>query len=369
MFKILPQIPEMNCFDKKCEKCFQPNPKKCSKLNQWNPRDKMFILCYMLTDKCNLHCEYCWQRSGIPKYGTFTKELIDDTIDYFYKNYNEYSLVMAIMGGEPTLYPDLIEEIAKRQLELYDKTSCRIYTNGYIKDIDHMLDLCHKYENITFQISQNYEIIKYKDMSKYIELASIVITEDMDLNERYDLIVKIKDLGYKSLFLNFDIDTQKIYKNPYKFYNDCLEFCNKLIPLMSEDFTINNFIDNPYYLHKAGDFTPVLNLFPDGKFYLSHYKYTPPVGDLSQPLDWEKIYSSVTESPCRTCNNDDICSIHALEDFLQTDGTWKKEFNTCLRRLITVTPGRINHIDRFGNNTLEKRTEDHFMRKVNDETT
>ena len=368
-FDLEPQIINSNCIEHdQCANCFQPNPKKCAKPNRWNPRNKLLILSFMLTDECNLHCDYCWQRLGIPKYGTFTKQTIDNILNYFYDNYNEYTLAMAVLGGEPTLYPDLIEEIAKQQLKLYDKLSCRIYSNGYITNPDAILDLCHKYENITFQISQNYDIITYKDMANYIELASVVITEDMDLNEKYDLILKIKNLGYKSVILNFDVNTQTKYNNPYAFYNNCIKFCERLIPLMSDNFAIENFIDNPYYLHKPNDFTPVLYLFPDSKIYLSNYKHTPAIGDLDHPLNWEKIYECVTKSPCRTCNNDDICSIHALKDFLQSDGTWKKEFNTCLRQLITVSLGRMYHKNRFGYNTLNDRTEDHLMRKVRNES-
>lgn len=351
-----------NCYEKKCEDCFQPNPQLCSKFNEWNPRKKMLILCFMLTDKCNLNCPFCWQKHGVPVYGTYTKELIDETFDYFYNNYNEYSLAIAVMGGEPTLYPDLIEEIAKKQLELYQKLSLRVYSNGFF-DKERILDLCHKYENITFQISQNYPVIQYKDFAKYCEIGSIVITEQTDLEQAYNQIVKIKELGYKGTILNFDINDVK-FSNPLKYKNDLMAFCERLIPLMSHDFSVNNFIDNNYYLVEKDLFVPALNLFPDGKIYLSHYKYTPAVGDLKHPLDFDKLNSVMTESPCRTCPNDDICSIHALEEFIQPDGTQRKQYSTCFRRLITVELGRKFHINRFGEDTLADREEDHFARKI-----
>lgn len=353
---------DSNCLEKKCRDCFQPNPYKCAKLNQWNPRKKFLVIAFMLTDQCNLNCEFCWQKLSIPTFGTFTKELIDETLEYFYNNYNEYSLVIAVLGGEPTLYPELIEEIAKKQDELYHKISIRVYSNGLFNP-EKILKICETYENITFQISQNYEIIKYKGLKQYIEVASLVITEDTNFEQEYKRILEIKEMGYHLMHINFDLNNIKL-NNPKKYHQDCINFMEKLIPLLSKEFAISNFIDNPFYLHKIEDYNPIINVFPDGKFYKTHYKYSPPVGSLLEGVDLEQFYTVFSDSPCRSCPNDDICSVRAEQEFIQSDGTEQREKTVCLKNLMEAEIARKWHINMFGEDTLLLRGEGHLKRKM-----
>ena len=163
----------------------------------------------MLTDQCNLNCPFCWQKKSGINLGTFTPELIDKMYKYFISYFPEYSLSLGILGGEPSLYPELLDCIAKKQLEYYDKCSVRVYTNG-ITNIDKLLEISHKYENVTYQVSQNYDFILYKDMKKYAEVGSIVIEENTNLEEAFQSVKHIKDLGYRSCYLNFNINDVKI---------------------------------------------------------------------------------------------------------------------------------------------------------------
>ena len=332
----------------KCDNCFQINKEKCAKLNQWNPRDKQLTISFMLTDQCNQNCDYCWQKLGWPSYGTFSKETLEKTIEYFYNNHNEYSLVFSVLGGEPTLYPELIETLAQKNLSLYDKLSIRIYTNGAIKDKDAILDICDKYENITFQVSDNYDIIKYKHYNKYCIASSIVFHENSDIDETLNNLQYIKKLGYKETVINFDI-RKTAPNNPFKYYKNMCELLEKTAELASENFIINNFMYNDYGFGQLKDFTPTINIFPDGKFYFTHYIKSKPIGDINSYLDFNKLYEPVKNSICNKCANQDICTTDIKWPFLNADLTQTKNINVCLSCLAQNEVVRKLKIDRYGN--------------------
>ena len=80
------------------------------------------------TDSCNFNCPFCYREHG--------KHLIDRELflglPRFLKDATDQ---VAVGGGEPTLYPELVECFA-RECRDYDLT-CNLTTNGYlIKDWD-----------------------------------------------------------------------------------------------------------------------------------------------------------------------------------------------------------------------------------------
>lgn len=230
------QINDANCSETNCLTCSMPNPKKCPKLNIWNPRKKFLINSVFITDECNMHCKFCWHRNAGLQYGTITNEMIDNLLNYWYNNFNEYSIVFAVLGGEPTLYPERIGYLAKRQYEMYGTCGLRVYTNGTV-NLPEMLEVCHEHENVTFQVSQNYEMIKYGDFYKYCDIASLVVTDDDSVEKVYNKCKKIKELGYKKAFINFDL-TDRAVQNPPMAYERQRNILKALIPLLSKDFAI-----------------------------------------------------------------------------------------------------------------------------------
>lgn len=331
----------------KCDNCFQINKKKCAKLNQWNPRNKQFILSFMLTDECNQNCQYCWQKQGCPTYGTFTEENLEKIIDYFYKNYNEYSLVFGILGGEPTLYPNLLGKLAEKSYQLYDKLSMRVYTNGKFEKKDELLDICDKYENITFQVSDNYDIINYKHFNKYCIASSVVFYEECKIEDTIVLLKQIKQLGYKETVINFDLRRTPL-KNPLKYYQTMCQLLEQCASLADDSFLINNFIYNDYGIRSIEDFTPSINIFPDCKFYLTHYIKSTPIGDLNTLIDIKQLYEPVKNSLCNNCANHDICTTDINWPFLNADLSQTKNTNICLNCLAMNEVTRKLKLDRRG---------------------
>lgn len=351
----------------KCDNCFQINKKKCAKLNEWNPRNKQLILSFMLTDECNQNCNYCWQKAGCPNYGTFTEENINKVIEYFYKNYNEYSLVYGILGGEPTLYPNLLEALAKKSYELYDKLSMRVYTNGKIEQKDKLLDICDKYENISFQVSDNYDIIKYKHFSKYCIASSVVFYEGCNIEDTFDTLKYLKELGYKETVINFDLRRVPL-KNPFKYYETMCLLLEKVSVLTDKNYLINNFIYNDYGIRDTKYFTPTINIFPDCKFYLTHYIKSTPIGDLNSLINFDDLYKPINESLCNSCANHDICTTDINWPFLNADLTQTKNINICLNCLAMNATTRKLQMNRNGEHIpIEKqgKFERVYYKKIN----
>ena len=185
---------------------------------------------------CNMNCKFCWHRNAGLQYGTITNEMIDNLLNYWYNNFNEYSIVFAVLGGEPTLYPERIDHLARKQFELYGTCGLRVYTNGTV-NLPEMLEICHEHENVTFQVSQNYEMIKYGDFYKYCDVASLVVTDDDSIDSVYKQCEKIKKLGYKKSFINFDL-TDRSVQNPHMAYARQREILKTLIPLLDKDFAV-----------------------------------------------------------------------------------------------------------------------------------
>ena len=81
-------------------------------------------VCLFLTLKCNQNCGYCHRFLGINELDfNHNKEVINKVADDGIKN-------MTFTGGEPLLYPDIIEllKVAKQK-----GIKSKIITNGEIK--------------------------------------------------------------------------------------------------------------------------------------------------------------------------------------------------------------------------------------------
>ena len=99
------------------------------------PYESSLLYTLVITDKCTLRCEHCFEEAG-PENNTFldayrVDELAGESIDVF-KGYLEPKLIR-ITGGDPFLHPELyniIEAFSKRKDSLnYD--SVEVETNGW----------------------------------------------------------------------------------------------------------------------------------------------------------------------------------------------------------------------------------------------
>lgn len=83
------------------------------------------VATFLVTEKCNLACKYCFE-PGMGKKETMTKEVVQSALKFLFNNANtitdgERKVGVTLFGGEPTLVPDIIEEIFEYGCLLRDK--------------------------------------------------------------------------------------------------------------------------------------------------------------------------------------------------------------------------------------------------------
>ena len=145
------------------------------------------LIAYLFTEfKCNLDCHYCWAFDNNVK--GMTEDVAKRSIDWLHGTGNR---VLAFMGGEPLLRPDLIHRItayaAKKDFWIYLPTNARLLS---LPVIDKLADAGMS----TFNIA-----VDSVGLKKSLPKALAPIRKQVDY-----LIRKQYDYGY-SVFLNINI--------------------------------------------------------------------------------------------------------------------------------------------------------------------
>ena len=96
------------------------------------PGDFHPIIAYLFTEwKCNLDCHYCWAFDN--KVKGMTEDVAKRSIDWLHST---TCRVLALMGGEPLLRPDLVHKItyyaAKKDFWVYLPTNARLLRHEVI---------------------------------------------------------------------------------------------------------------------------------------------------------------------------------------------------------------------------------------------
>ena len=134
--------------------------------------NKINVLAYIVDD-CNLECQYCYNKRPRSK-----KYLNLDRLYKFIVELQKQSgkyISLDLIGGEPTLHPDLISFCKKIALNKF--ISICIYTN-FTRDLVYFCNLIHK--NINFSITYHYQsnlenfinkVLEFKEKSTQINLT------------------------------------------------------------------------------------------------------------------------------------------------------------------------------------------------------
>lgn len=208
-----------------------------------------------ITNRCNLNCKTCYNRSGLNK---TTKEIsieqIKNVISLFSK-YGAYRFLFS--GGEPTLHSKFYEltELIKK----YPNYSFGIVTNGTTNNT-HLANLINSSNNCTLQISldgssedENKLTRGAGNFAKAISFAKMIKGNNKNL-----LKMVISKANYKSveafyelaLSLNFIPEFAFIYKSGNAIDNwdtNCLTAQEKvqiltLIDKLNSKYSINAFL-------------------------------------------------------------------------------------------------------------------------------
>lgn len=202
---------------------------------------------FLVTEDCNLSCEYCFEKSGRKTF-IMSKEILEKGIDLLFKNAkktNSKRVNILLFGGEPLMQPKVIKQIFDYGLKLEELTDIKftsdIITNGTLMN-DEIFELFKKYKDkvrLSCQISVDG-----------IKVAHDMYRVDANGNGSFDTIEKNLP-RFKELYSNNPefltvhgvINKQSLpylYES-YKFFRDVWNMKNIwFMPLHEEDWSIED---------------------------------------------------------------------------------------------------------------------------------
>lgn len=220
--------------------------------------DGEFSLVIAPTNRCNMECLYCFEGEKCGKY--LTQDIIDKLIgkidaELKCPKIKISNLHVTWYGGEPLLYPQIIDNISKRLMDLCDKynivyTPCALITNGSllneevweilirnkIKKLQVSLDGSEKTHN-------KKRPLRNKDNSYQIILNNL---RKLPENFRLDIRVHVdKDVAQALERLIVDLDEIKIwpwrakdvkFRLVEKIYHPGISIEDKLVYLSQKEF-------------------------------------------------------------------------------------------------------------------------------------
>ena len=89
----------------------------------------MNTLVIPITYECNLHCPWCTEKNTHTTKGSLTQKHIDTILNHISDNKDTYQKT-TFQGGEPLLYPELIDLLTKEITKLEPKMEYQLYTNA-----------------------------------------------------------------------------------------------------------------------------------------------------------------------------------------------------------------------------------------------
>lgn len=176
---------------------------------------------FQITDACNLRCTYCYQHfksthkmtleTGKKGIDTILQQWIDDKPDGFL-NKNTQAIILDFIGGEPFLYPDLMDGIVSYFIQRCEEIDCpwldyfevNVCTNGlnyFTPEVQHFIQ---KYKNV-LNINVSVDGIK-----EHHDMARI----DLNGNGSFDRAFK----AFKAVQREFGDVTTKITLVPETFH-------------------------------------------------------------------------------------------------------------------------------------------------------
>lgn len=193
--------------------------------------DLLYILAY-IEDNCNYNCSYCY---NIKPYTKIQLNLIKlyKYIQYIKQKYPTKYIQLELIGGEPTLHPDLLDFCQK--ISKLNNIYMTIYTN-FSKDIDFYKTLLSIDSRISLILSWHSLNKNFKDKfdlipNIYIQHNIIVsiIYEHNNINSALNIFDYIKNNYNDIKELNFPlIEDNKRYCTLKYTVNDLIEYKKRL---------------------------------------------------------------------------------------------------------------------------------------------
>lgn len=211
----------------------------------------MFKACFVITEECNMSCEYCYMNN--------TKQLMsrdtfdfhhENTLPYFMKHYNETEYALDIFGGEPLTYWPMVTHIINKTKDDSNRGSINLMTNGLLlneKRVDYLqqnnVNMSLSFDGLWAQQLNKYRALRPL-LRKAFEKCSVCITPtNMDMAENFTFLVDEFDLIPKFKIVKDNIWTKEDVEN-FKYSLDQLE------EVFIEYFNMGRFVFPSIFEHR-----------------------------------------------------------------------------------------------------------------------
>lgn len=164
------------------------------------PSNRLLIN-YAIHNVCNYKCRYCFEGSNEgnhrwPKLDLITNNLLH-LIEYYQKNLGKTKIQLNLLGGEPTLWPELDIFIETLKNKLGNNISIKITTNGSRSEkwwnkngklFDHVLISCHPKDVNTSHVINIADLLYEKN----VHVDASVLMDTLQWDRVLDVIEELK---------------------------------------------------------------------------------------------------------------------------------------------------------------------------------
>lgn len=321
-----------------------------NKLKNFFFNSSIFQLILVITEECNLRCEYCIYSNKYPNIKTYTsnfmsKDIAFKSIDYYMELFDEKvkrgfdsDPVISFYGGEPLLNFTLIKEIVAYCKEKYSKYKIKynFTTNGILLNEEIINFILRNNMLVTFSLDGDKEEhdrkrkfnnkkgsfdIVYNNIVKFQEKNSLLKEKiKINFNCCYDNetnLVKVLDFykKHENLFNPFHVSFNKIIDFNTSYYDDKKDdtVLEESLNLLKDKY-INNIINKknidpcieslfrafPLMKHRFKGEESFLNnsCFPGGKMCIDYkgniymcerINQQLAIGNVNEGLNWSNI--------------------------------------------------------------------------------
>jgi len=313
----------------------------------------------MLTDRCNLNCDFCYQKTK----GTedSCEKTLDKAIEFINKNSVENAEIM-LWGGEPLLRFDLI----KYMVEKYPHLNLRFATNGHLLTPE-IVEFLRKHRD-TLGVCLSIEAGSTPPETYGLHKAckSFVHLIGTKVDKIYSSVESLYNIGFREFQVGLahlqeytDEDMERYAIELRKllgwFRADFWNENDRLIILNWEDMLRNHFENKAKRLSFCGAGLSAIAITPTGDIYPCDWFYTLKkykMGDVDSGLnDTKMLFEYINKNRnklfgmCKECEINNVCGSHVCltENYVVNGSIYRPVDTTCkaikMERKIVIEEG------------------------------
>ncbi len=348
------------------------------KINQLKPS----ALVLMLSQDCNLRCNYCYAGDGeYCNKGLMREDIAKMSIDYAFDNFGSENISIILFGGEPLLNHKLFEFCVKYSKQKAEETNKEINfsttTNATLLNDKNSKILRGNRFNVTISIDGDSETHNknrfyankkgtYDDVvnnvNKYLGFKNVAARATLtkfnpNIKEIYD---HLYGLGFKSIHISPSIEfmNRDSYDKLINSYTELIDAFKRKLQLKEYDycFRMSNIMAYLDRVHRGGirrkfcgAYNNMLTVDIDGSFHGCHrFVATPELGYgniLSNPIMDDDIRKDMLrnliqnqDSPCQDCWISGLCGGGCPAENMMSNKDVKRPYDlTCyyLRKVMS----------------------------------